>query len=283
MATSTNLIRATDGTGSTLKATVTNARAPGATVLEVNTTGNLNSNFIATVGTPAIDTGIINQATALVFEGHVSGSDLIIDSLAPGYVDSGGSAVNDVVVIKPTAHWSDNIADVIDVSHNDDGTLKDNIVTELKYAPASIPSTAYQDKSVTPAKLSASMVIMSTPTSSAQGASTSATDITGTSVTFTLASDSNLLISFYGTLRNDYNGESTKAFMNIDGTDNFVQVLYQTSGNGTSANTMLSSQGMQLPLQTLSAGSHTIKMRHITSKGGSTNSASWSAIVTSQI
>jgi hypothetical protein len=41
--------------------------------------------------------------------GHVSGSTIIIDQIAPGYTDTYGSAVGDVVVIKPNTWWADTL------------------------------------------------------------------------------------------------------------------------------------------------------------------------------
>jgi microcystin-dependent protein len=66
---------------------------------------------------------VISEATAVDFIGHVDGANLEIDTIAPGYTDA-GSAVGDIIIIKPTTQWGDNVADTMAVSHDDDGKLK---------------------------------------------------------------------------------------------------------------------------------------------------------------
>src|SRR5690606_4211067 len=63
------------------------------------------------------------ESNVQVFEGHLSGTDIVIDSFAPGYEDL-GSSIGDIIVIKPATSWSDELADILGVSHNSDGTLK---------------------------------------------------------------------------------------------------------------------------------------------------------------
>ena len=128
-------LRASDGSENAAVATVQSVRAPLASTIVVDTVQGINGTFHATMGTPhtfvdpvtSETITVISEATAVDFKGHVDGGNLEIDTIAPGYTDN-GSAVNDIVIIKPTTQWADEVADVLDVVHNDDGTLKDNVV-----------------------------------------------------------------------------------------------------------------------------------------------------------
>lgn len=119
MTNSINLIRGNNGTNLASSPTVTTLRAPGSTTILVNTVTGLPASFIAEMGTPDLVTGLITNG--VVFRGHVSSTTLIIDEIGVGYTDA-GSAVNDIIVLKPTAEWANNIANVLAVSFNDDGT-----------------------------------------------------------------------------------------------------------------------------------------------------------------
>lgn len=126
-------IRASDGSGNASVATVQSTRSGGASTIVVDTVLGINGNFMGSMGTPHTFTDpvtsetitVISEATAVDFSGHVDGSNLEIDAIAPGYVD-GGSAVGDIVIIRPTTQWGDNVADVLDVAHEDTGNLKAN-------------------------------------------------------------------------------------------------------------------------------------------------------------
>ena len=142
-------LKASDGTGNASVATVQSVRSSGATTLVVDTVQGINTKFHATMGTPhtfvdpvtSETITVISEATAVDFKGHVDGGNLEIDTIAPGFTDA-GSAVNDIVIIKPTTQWADNVASVLAVEHNDDGTLKNNAVVTANIT----------DKAVTPAK-----------------------------------------------------------------------------------------------------------------------------------
>lgn len=125
-----DLLAASDGNGEAVRATVTGIRSAGATVINVDALTNWPASFIATSGSLLAD-GTLDPATALVFEGHTSGSTIVIDSIAPGYTDN-GNTVSQVVIVKPATHWADTLKDDLSVSLNNDGTLKDNIITTAK-------------------------------------------------------------------------------------------------------------------------------------------------------
>lgn len=129
-------IKGSDGSGNAEIATVQNTRAPGASTIVVDTVVGINPDgFMGSMGTPHTFTDpitseiitVISEATAVDFSGHVDGADLEIDDIAPGYVDN-GSEVGDIIMIRPTTQYADQLAEVLEVSHNDDGTLKDDTV-----------------------------------------------------------------------------------------------------------------------------------------------------------
>ena len=138
---SIDLIRASDQNGDPVLATVTATRTVASTTLTVDAVTNWPDTFIATAGTVGSD-GLPTSATLQVFEGHLSGSTIVIDSFAPGYSDL-GNAIGDKVFLKPNTAWADNVADTLAAAHNDDGTLAAN----------SVPTAAIQNEAVTNAKL----------------------------------------------------------------------------------------------------------------------------------
>lgn len=133
---SIELIKASDGSGNANVATVQSSRSPLASTIIVDTVLGINPDgFAGTMGTPHTFTDpvtsetitIISEATAVDFTGHIDGSNIEIDDIAPGYTDL-GSEIGDIVIIRPTTQYADNLAETLEVVHNDDGTLKDNVV-----------------------------------------------------------------------------------------------------------------------------------------------------------
>ena len=141
-----DFLYASDKTGEAVRAVVTGTRTIASTTLEVDSLNNWPAKFVATVGTLNVTTGIIDPATVTIFKGHTSGGDIIIDEFAPDYADSGNS-IGQVVVIKPNTFWADTWADIMSVSHNQDGTLKDDVVTPAKrsggYKIGTIPGSTF--------------------------------------------------------------------------------------------------------------------------------------------
>ncbi len=145
-------IKGSNGSGQAVRGAVTNARAISSTTLKVDSVTNYPSQFIATTGKLG-PSGILDNTTVQVFFGHLSGADIIIDSFAPGYTDKGNS-VADVVILKPTTAWADEVAGVLDVTHNDNGTIKNNAVKTAMLDAANIDaSVALKDASVTSSKI----------------------------------------------------------------------------------------------------------------------------------
>jgi len=125
--------------------TVQTLRSPGASTIVTNTVAGvptLPAKFYATMGEPHTFTDpitsetitVVSDATAVDFAGHVDTGQLIIDAIAPGYVDTRGSHVGDIVILRPITGWADNLYNILSESHNDDGTIKnDAITTEAQF------------------------------------------------------------------------------------------------------------------------------------------------------
>ena len=153
-------LKASDGTGNASVATVQSVRSSGATTLVVDTVQGINTKFHATMGTPhtfvdpvtSETITVISEATAVDFAGHVDGSNLEIDTIAPGFTDA-GSAVNDIVIIKPTTQWADEVAKVLEVTHNDNGTLKTDSVDSTQIKANAITTPKLADDAITAAKI----------------------------------------------------------------------------------------------------------------------------------
>jgi len=126
------LINASNGSGEAVRAALTGIRAPGSTTFNVDSVVNWPAFFVATAGTKLAD-GTLDPSTVLVFSGHLTGSQIILDTLAPGYTDP-GSSVADIVVLKPTTMWADNIQDFLDVTFDDDGTVSSAGATQVATA-----------------------------------------------------------------------------------------------------------------------------------------------------
>lgn len=139
---SIELIKGSDGTGNASVATVQSTRSSGASTIVVDTVANINpTGFAGSMGTPHTFTDpitsetitVISEATCVDFTGHVDGSNLEIDDIAPGYTDL-GSEIGDIIIIRPTTQYADNIASTLDVSHNDDGSIhatRPQVVTSI--------------------------------------------------------------------------------------------------------------------------------------------------------
>jgi len=125
-------LKASDGSGNANVATVQSTRAALATTIVVDTVLGINgAGFSGSMGTPHTFTDpvtsetitVISEATCVDFVGHVDGSNLEIDTIAPGYTDN-GSEIGDIVIIRPTTQWGDNVAAVLEVTLEDNGELQ---------------------------------------------------------------------------------------------------------------------------------------------------------------
>lgn len=117
--------------------TVQTVRAPGATTITTNTVAGAPTKFYATMGAPHTFTDpvtgetitVISEATAVDFAGTINAGKVDIVAIAPGYADTRGSLVGDIIVIRPVTEWANNLFNVLGVSHNDDGTIKNDAIS----------------------------------------------------------------------------------------------------------------------------------------------------------
>jgi len=195
---SIEIIKASDGSGNANVATVQSSRSIGASTIIVDTVLGINpGGFAGTMGTPHTFTDpitsetitVISEATAVDFTGHVDGSNLEIDDIAPGYTDA-GSEIGDIVIIRPTTQWSDELADILEVAHNDDGTLKDDAVTTDVIADSAVTNAKLEVTGTTDANgwfaIDIGSVIIATKTGTLTGGSK------GTGVSWSMGNTSNL-------------------------------------------------------------------------------------------
>lgn len=116
-------------------ATLQNVRSPGATTNIVNTVSGFPTKFYATMGTPHTFTDpvtgevitLISEATARDFAGHLDSGKIEIDAFSPGNTDI-GSAVGDIIIVRPVTEWANNIYNLLLQSHKDDGVFKDDSI-----------------------------------------------------------------------------------------------------------------------------------------------------------
>ncbi len=128
-------IKASDGSGNAAVATVQSSRSPGSSTIIVDGVAGIPDTFMGSMGTPHTFTDpitsevitVISEATCVDFSGHVDGANLEIDDIAPGQTDL-GSEISDIIIIRPTTQWGDNVAEVLEVSHEDDGALKEEAI-----------------------------------------------------------------------------------------------------------------------------------------------------------
>jgi len=132
-------IPGSNGAGNASQMTVQNVRSPGASDILVNTVTGVPTKFYGSMGEPHTFTDpvtseiitIISEATAVDFAGHIDTGKIVIDEIAPGYVDTRGSLVGDIVVVRPITEWANNIFNVLNQSLNDDGTVKNTAIPNV--------------------------------------------------------------------------------------------------------------------------------------------------------
>lgn len=269
---SIDLIRASDGSGNANVATVQSSRSGGSSTIVVDTVAGISDFFMGSMGTPHTFTDpitsetitVISDATAVDFAGHVDGVNLEIDTIAPGYVD-GGSEIGDIVIVRPTTQWGDNVADVLDVSHDDDGTLKAgavdsaavlaaNVVETAKILDSNVTTGKVADEAITSRKL-APKIALKPCTGDVTLNSTSYADITGCTLTFT--PDIASYARVWGII--DYRAASTvndefQVDLDVDGVNQTPIISYKVP---TSAGRFVMSQCWLIPV---TAAAHTIKL-----------------------
>lgn len=148
-------VKGSDGAANASLMTVTNVRSIGATSILTNTVSNVPTYFYGSMGTPHTFTDpvtgetitTISDASAVDFAGQIVSGHVEIISIAPGYSDH-GSAVGDIIVVRPITEWANNLFNVLNQSHNNDGTIKNGSITaDAQFASAISPVTRNSESS----------------------------------------------------------------------------------------------------------------------------------------
>jgi hypothetical protein len=271
-------IKASDGSGNANVATVQNTRSPGSSTIIVDTILGINPDgFTGSMGTPHTFTDpitsesitVISEATAVDFTGHIDGSNIEIDDIAPGYTDD-GSEVGDIVIVRPTTQWSDNVAETLEVSHDDDGTLKDGSVHSAAVLASDIVTTSkILVSNVTADKIATDSNILSyVDTTTGQSFNTTGpVDATSMSITFTTpASCTKILLRAEATISSDSGTASNT--LSITNAANTVQAK-RTIITGQSNASALQFISISRRISVTASTSYTFKLR-VTNSAGTT-------------
>lgn len=107
-------LKASNGNGEPLLATVSEDRAVGSLILKVDGTTNFPRKFIATTG-DIDNNGYLVATTMTQFFGHTTQEEpnrVFIDKIVPGYHDI-GNVSGQKVSIKPTSEWANIVGDTV--------------------------------------------------------------------------------------------------------------------------------------------------------------------------
>jgi len=227
---SIDLIRASNGSGDAVKATVTNARVISSTTLQVDATTNWPSKFIATVG--SVDgTGAFVPATVTVFDGILSGGNIEITSFAPGYTDIGNTP-GQIVVLKPTTAWANEVADTLAVAHSDSGTLKAGAVDNAAVLASNVVETAkIKDGAVTTRKFKPTIIKSNFTLAGARYTNTATnvdSVITNASMTYTAGAVDEKLILTASVMGYKDTGAEGAVWLGKDGVSQSYELYYNS-------------------------------------------------------
>lgn len=129
-------------------ATVSATRSAGATTLSCDDLGGWATDTPVHFSTFQVNTdGSIDTTTQTDWKGIVSGNSITDLVRLAGAADS-GNASGDRVELNPTIGWLDDLVKGILVSHLQDGTLKDGIVSTAKLADDAVTSAKIADGAI---------------------------------------------------------------------------------------------------------------------------------------
>lgn len=253
-----SFLSVSDGTGEAVIANIETDRAIASVTLDVDSVDNFPAKFIAAAGTKLV-TNYIDPSTMTVFYGHLDGGDIIIDGFAPGYADAGNTD-GQIVVIKPNTYWADEIVEMAKVVHEDDGTLKADVVDTDQIA----------DGAVGAEQLSTSAITLGYTEITGSITTTSATYVQATGLTASVtipAGGRKVKITVFVSQFGGNNTNSSNALSIWDGTVGSGTQLNQATGNthGTVGDIR---RGMVcIAVHTPSAGAKTYNVGYKTSAG----------------
>lgn len=292
--------------------TVSADRAAGVTVLsgfDLSTfTEDTPVFFITYTKTTDPLTGDVTITDLTSWKGLVnSGASTITNmTIAPGYTDTGNTEGQFIECI-PTSYWGNQLVDGIQQEHNPDGTHSaitatsadvsgtvstDTIAEKTAAAGVTIDGLQIKDSKLNTNNSVVTANITDAAVTSPKMAPTllggqfgdmnpipsSAGDISGSSSTFTLTTASYLVVNFGCKFQLNTNLHAT-IYLNVDGSD--VSNIQMGSGDAGVVLYMNSSRQVKL---TLTAASHTIKLRAVASTGSASVAIEpfWYATVFSQ-
>lgn len=151
-ASTSDKLRSTWNSAPPAPTTVTAVRSPGSTTLAclaLNWPTDTSIDF-ATFGKNA--DGSPNQASVQEFTGIVSGNNVTSITLTSGGADQGNN-IGDIAIMKPTAKGHQDLVDAVKTVLNQDGTLKDGIVTTAKINNGAVTTAKIGSAAVTADKL----------------------------------------------------------------------------------------------------------------------------------
>lgn len=106
-----DFLSVSNGSGDAALMHIESDRLAGSATIDVDTVTNVPAKFIGTWGTLAAN-GLIDPSTKRDFRGHVSGADIIIDAMEPGFVDDGNTE-GQIIIVKPNTGWANRVANFI--------------------------------------------------------------------------------------------------------------------------------------------------------------------------
>lgn len=131
--------------------TLASQKAPGAATLTADDLTGWATDTPTSFILYKVDTaGNRIEGTQSEWRGIVSGNTITQLTLTAGTDDT--YAAGSAVIAAATADWGDSIVDGLLVSHNQDGTLKDNTVTTGKIADTAVTTAKLASGAVTPQK-----------------------------------------------------------------------------------------------------------------------------------
>lgn len=119
-------------------ATVTAARSAGASTLSCDDLSSWTTDTPVHFSTFKVNAdGTIDKTTQTDWKGIVNGNTITDMTRLAGAADSGNTS-GERVELNPTIGWLDDLITGILVSHKQDGTLKDNVVSTTKIADEAV-------------------------------------------------------------------------------------------------------------------------------------------------
>lgn len=167
---------------------VTTSRSGGATTLICDNLTGWPTDTAVDFITYQLDTDgeTVVAGSQRDWKGIVSTNTITNLTLIAGGSDA-GNQVNDIVEMTPTGNWANDLIEGILVSHNQDGTLKNDTVTTAKIDDEAVTTAKIDDEAVTTAKIDDGAVTIGKidTTSFSSDSASVATDQSTTSSSYT--------------------------------------------------------------------------------------------------